>query len=67
MGRLKQKQTKAQIAARVSPLVKIAIEAVAKEERRTESQTIEILLEESPRIRAKLSPSNGNRKQSITV
>lgn len=61
MGRLKQKQTKTQIAARVSPLVKIAIETVAKEERRTESQTIEILLEESPRIKAKLSP-NGNKR-----
>lgn len=64
MGRLKQKHTKAQIAARVSPLVKMAIESVAKDERRTESQTIEILLEESPRIKAKLSPSNGSRKQT---
>ena len=57
MGRNKLSETKLQIAARVAPRVKMAIELVAENERRSESQAIELLLEESPKIKAQLQKS----------
>jgi len=55
MGRPKLEETKVQIAARVAPRVKVALKMVAKNERRTESQIIELLLEDSPKIQAVLN------------
>lgn len=63
MGRPKLTEQKAQIAARVGSKVKAAIEVLTEEECRTQSQTIELLLKESPRIKAQLrKKSNGNGK-----
>lgn len=63
MGRPKTPEPKRQIAARVAPKIKAAIEVFASRERRTESQAIEILLEESPKIKAQLQGNgNGRRK-----
>jgi hypothetical protein len=53
MGRPKLSETKQQIAARVAPSVKTAIEAIASSERRTESQVIEMLLERSLKAKAR--------------
>lgn len=60
MGRPKLLETKPQVAGRVAPRIKAAVKAVATKERRTESQTIELLLEQSPKVRAYLK--NGNRQ-----
>lgn len=60
MGRPKLPETKPQVAGRVAPKIKAAVKAVATRERRTESQTIELLLEQSPKVRAYLR--NGNSK-----
>lgn len=64
MGRPKLLETKEQIAARVARRVKVAIREVALKERRTESQVIELLLEESPKIKAQLDKkqANGNNR-----
>jgi hypothetical protein len=62
MGRPKVPEPKRQIAARVAPKIKAAIEIFASRERRTESQAIELLLEESPQIKAQLTNSNGRRR-----
>lgn len=64
MGRLKIPEPKRQIAARVAPKIKAAIEVFASRERRTESQAIEILLEESPKIKAQLTNGNGSRRRA---
>lgn len=62
MGRKSLPETKVQIASRVSPAIKVVIDAVAKTEKRTPSQVIEILLEESPRVKAKIQ-ANGKAKK----
>lgn len=62
MGRPKLPESKRQIAARVAPRIKAAIEVFASRERRTESQAIEILLEESPKIKVQLQGGNGRRR-----
>lgn len=62
MSRPKVPEPKRQIAARVAPQIKAAIEVFASRERRTESQAIEILLEESPKIKAQLQSGNGRRR-----
>lgn len=59
MGRKTLPDAKIQIAARVAPRIKAAIVAVASQERRTESQVIELLLEDSPKLKAQM---NGKKK-----
>jgi len=61
MGRKALPESKVQIASRVAPRIKTAIVAITEAERRTESQVIEILLEESPRVRFELR-KNGKKK-----
>lgn len=60
MGRKSLPDAKIQIASRVAPQIKSAIDAVAVAEKRTTSQVIEILLEESPRVKARIR-ENGKR------
>lgn len=60
MGRPKLPARKKQIGSRVAPGIKAAIEFIAKTERRTESQAIELLLEDSPKIQALMA--NHKRK-----
>jgi hypothetical protein len=62
MGRPKLPESKRQIAARVAPRIKAAIEVFASRERRTESQAIEILLEESPKIKTQLQRNGTGRR-----
>lgn len=64
MGRPKAPEPKRQIAARVAPKIKTAIEIFASRERRTESQAIEILLEESPKIKAQLQSNGTGRRRA---
>jgi hypothetical protein len=60
MGRTASPDTKVQIGGRVAPIIKLVIDEIADREQRTASQTLEILLKESPRIKAKLR-ENGKR------
>ena len=62
MGRKALPEMKVQIASRVAPGIKAAIDVVAVAEKRTTSQTIEILLEESPRVKAEIR-KNGKAKE----
>jgi hypothetical protein len=65
MSRPRVPEPKRQIAARVSPSIKAAIQVFASRERRTESQAIELLLEESPKIKAQLTNGNGSRRRAV--
>jgi hypothetical protein len=49
------------IGAYVAPGIKTAIRALAIRERRSESQIIEMLLEESPKVRARIQ-ANGSKR-----
>jgi len=60
MGRKSSPDTKVQITGRVAPAIKVVIDDIAVKEQRTTSQALEILLKESPRVRAKLR-ENGKR------
>lgn len=60
MGRTTLPETKVQIASRVASDIKDAIDKIAAQGRHTASQAIEILLEESPRIKAIIR--NGKKK-----
>lgn len=60
MGRRTLPESKIPISSRVAPVVKSVIDSVAELEQRTASQAIEILLKESPRVKARLG-KNGNR------
>ena len=51
-----------QIASRVAPKIKVAIDAIAAESRRTASQAIEILLEGHPQIKAEIRKNGSKRK-----
>lgn len=62
MGRKSLPEAKIQIASRVAPRVKLAIDAVAVAEKRTTSQVIEILLEESPRVKAQIRENGKGKK-----
>jgi hypothetical protein len=61
MGRKTLPDAKIQIAARVAPRIKAVIDAVVIAEKRTASQVVEILLEESPRVKAEIR-KNGKKK-----
>lgn len=63
MGRKALPENKAQIASRVAPRVKSAIDAVAVAEKRTTSQTVAILLEESPRVIAEIRKNEKLKKK----
>jgi hypothetical protein len=54
MGRTASPDTKVQIAGRVAPIIKLVIDEIANREQRTASQALEILLKESPRVKAKI-------------
>lgn len=52
-------EQKQQVAGRVAPGIKRALSVIARQERRTKSQALEILLGESPRIKAELRKAKG--------
>ncbi len=54
MGRKQLTERRILVSSRVVPRLKRAIDLIAKNERRNLSQTVEILIEESPRIKAEL-------------
>jgi hypothetical protein len=58
--RLRAKQNKNEITvpavAKIPPSLKKAIETIADEERRSFSNTVRILLEDSPRVKRELGP-----------
>ena len=61
MGRTASPDTKVQITGRVAPAIKLVIDEIADKEQRTTSQALEILLKETPRIKAKIR-ENGKAK-----
>jgi hypothetical protein len=61
-GRPKLEDTKKQqVTARVSPDIRGAIKALALAQRRTESQIIGLLLEESPQLQSQLRRNGAKR------
>ena len=53
-----------QIGACVAPRIKAAIKTLAIRERRSESQIIEMLLEESPKIKTRMKLNGNNHRRS---
>jgi len=62
MGRKTLPESKVQIASRVSPALKRAIEVIAYRKEHTESKAIEILLRASPEIKAEMR-RNGTKER----
>jgi hypothetical protein len=61
MGRTASPDTKVQIAGRVAPVIKLLIDEIASKEQRTASQALEILLKESPRVKARLREARNGK------
>jgi hypothetical protein len=60
MGRKAQPDARVQVTGRVSPMIKTVIDDLAKQEDRTASWALEVLLKETPRVKAKIR-ENGKR------
>lgn len=63
MGRkaIPEAEQKQPVSCRVSPPVKRILDAIAQEEHRNVSQVVEILLHESPRVKARLNGKGKHR------